>query len=86
MTRSEKINLAATVGAPIFTAAVIGWASWSIETALTVKFDAEDKYNAATYATQADFTKFQEETNRKLDSISSDVEYIKGKMSANATK
>lgn len=83
MTRSEKINLAATVGGPIFIAAVIGWASWSIETALTVRFDAEDKYNATTYATQSDFSKFQAETNRKLDSISSDVEFIKGKLSVN---
>lgn len=76
MTRSEKINLTATIIGPIVIVAFLGWMEWSFNARLTIDSQAKDAFNAATYVPKTWYEKNQDETNRRLDSISSDVSKI----------
>jgi hypothetical protein len=88
MTKTEKLNLAATIVGPIAIVGMIGWATWSFNTKMSNLFLEEDKHNTETYVPKAWFEKSHEETNKKLDTLSDnvnkvneDVATIKGELS-----
>ena len=90
MTRSEKINLAATIGGPVLVAAVIGWVAWSFNAKMDLMMAAEDKKNSEMFVSKVWFERSHDETTSKLESIANqvgnvkeDVATIKGELSVN---
>lgn len=76
MTRSEKINLAATIIGPAVLLAFIAWISWSFNARMTIDSQAKDAANAEKFVAKSVYDKNQDETNRRLEIISGDVAKI----------
>lgn len=87
MTRTDKINLAATILGPVLVSGMIYWAKWSFEAKLTIAFDAQDRRNAEMFQTRAEADKIHAAISGNVDKLSTrvgnveqDVATIRGEM------
>lgn len=88
MTKSEKINLWATILGPIVVVGVLSWMNWSWNAKMDLNRAADAKFNADTYESRNDYKSDLNATNQRLDSIGrdlstvqQDVASIKGQLS-----
>lgn len=84
-TRSEKINLAATVGGPILVSAVIAWVGWSARSWVKIELDARDTKISQTYVDKVSANEIKDsikQVSTKVEHVAEDVSEIKGQLSA----
>lgn len=88
MTKTEKVNLAATILGPILVSGVIVWAGWSLNAKMdlrqadadkktTEKITSEHEYNANTFVKKDWFVQSQQETSDHLKSIDDKMSQVR---------
>jgi hypothetical protein len=69
MTKTEKVNLLATIMGPIIVTGVIAIISFALNAKLQLAIDAQDKKVSATYVTKDDF----KNESTKVDDLAKEV-------------
>ena len=77
MTRSEKINLSATVLGPILVSCVLLWVGWSFKVYIRDEIRDQNEKNAVTYVARVVYEDNRAEDSKQLGQISTDVGRVK---------
>ena len=97
MTKSERLNLAATVIGPILVSGMILWAGWSLNAKIELSQAAQDKawteamttehqFVTQNYVSQSWFENSQKNTNSRLDTIDKSLADIRVNVAGIAAK
>ena len=81
MTKSEKINLAATIAGPVILALLMAWLNWSFDAKLQIDRDESDKFNAANFVAKPWFEKSHDELMTKLDTLTKSLNALQNHVS-----